>query len=63
MPRIRSQPAAGSSVVCTVSSGVYVQILSVVGGSDMSYVRVRTGSHVGKTGYIIDNAYIRQVNG
>lgn len=60
---IRSQPVAGSSVVCTVSSGVYVQIISVVGGSDMSYVRVRTGSNVGKTGYIIDNSYITQVNG
>lgn len=60
--RIRSTPSITASVVCTVADQTYLQIISVVGGSDMSYVRVRTGSYEGVTGYVVDNTYITEVN-
>lgn len=60
--RIRSAPSTTASVVCTVEDETFLQIINVVNGSNMSYVRVRTGSNEGVIGYVADNTYITEVN-
>lgn len=59
--RVRSTKEPDSAVLYTAPNGTYFQVLDVVGGSDISHVRVRTGDREGLLGYVA-NAYITQVN-